>query len=139
MLPERLLTDIEAVARRWSRVLEQAGYDIVGDLAELVPRAADTAPAVNPSDVTLEDVTDAAVTAVFMLVTRLAECRDQEHAHHHVVAELEHELRAAQEVIREHASLPTGERIKRTVVEIGRESPTVGGALDIYRRLRRRR
>jgi hypothetical protein len=142
MLPERLLSDIGTVARRWSRVLEQAGYDIVGDLAELVPRESDVAPFTDPPDVSPDAVADAAVTAVFVLVTRLAECRDQQEAHHRLVAErdrLDHELRTAQEVIREHASLPTWERIKRTVVEIGRTSPTVGRALRVYRRLRRHR
>jgi hypothetical protein len=142
MLPERLLPEIGTVARRWSRLIEQAGYEIVGDLTELAPRESDVAPSTDAPAVTPDDLADAAVTAVFMLVTRLAECRDQQEANHHLVAErdrLEHELRAAQEVIHEHASLPTWERIKRTVVEIGRDSALVGKALHVYRWLRRRR
>jgi hypothetical protein len=125
MLPERLLSDIGTVARRWSRVLEQAGYDIVGDLAELVPRESDVAPFTDPPDVSPDAVADAAVTAVFVLVTRLAECRDQQETHHRLVAErdrLEHELRAAREVIREHASLPTGSGSS------GRSSRSAGSA-----------
>jgi hypothetical protein len=135
MLPERLLPEVTTVARRWSALLRAAGYDIVGDLAELIPRAEDATAASAPADVSSDEVVGAAATAIFMLVARLAECRSHQEQHHR----LERDLAAAQEVIREHASLPTGERIKRTVVEIGRDNQPVGRALDVYRWLRRRR
>jgi len=136
-LPERLLDEVADLARGWAKDLEESGYDIVGDLSELLPatRSAAASADAGSDDVTPEDVNEVAATAVFALLSRLAECRAAQQAE---AARLGGELAAAHAVIDEHRGLPPIERIKRTVVEIGRSNRLVGAALGVYRKARRR-
>ena len=132
-LPARLLDEVAEMARGWAKDIEESGYDIVGDLGELLPATRSTAASseVGSDDVSPEVLNEVAVSAVFALIARLAECR----AHQQQEAE---RLAAAHAVIAEHRGLPPVERIKRTVVEIGRSNRPVGAALSVYRKLRRR-
>jgi len=134
-LPAALHGEVRTLAEDWLAELDRCGYDIVGDVAELLPEAGDSADVSASSQVPAEGVLDVAADALFALVLRLSECRDAADQ----AATLRRDLAQARAVIDEHQSLPNGERIKRTVVEIGRRTRSVGIALWIYRRLRRRR
>lgn len=135
-LPDRLLGEVGDLARHWSRSLDEAGYDIVGDLAELTP--AEESPGTGCNDVHPDDLSAVAATAVFELLIRVADCRTESGRLSGEIDRLSSELAHAHAVIDEHRGLPPGERVKRTVVEVGRSSRPVGAALGIYRRLRRR-
>lgn len=135
-LPDRLRAEVTELADDWSRRVRSAGYDIVGDLDDLIP--AHAPPGTDSTVVSTEDVIMVAENAVFMLLTRIAECRVQAEQLRVQRDTLSSALAHARSVIDEHQALPPVERIKRTVVEIGRTSRPVGGALSVYRRLRRR-
>ena len=136
-LPKRVLTEVVELSRQWVEQLQQAGYHVVGDLDELLP-AAPPVEAADPGSATDAEIVDAAVFALRELVGRA-------HTDGHRLAELagevdrlRAEVAALEGVVREHRELPHWERTKRTVVEIGRTSPTLGRALGAYRRVRRR-
>ena len=136
-LPARLFDDVVELSRQWVDQLRQEGYDVVGDLDELIP----TAPpddAAEPGSATDAEMVDAAVFALQELVgrahadsQRLTELTGE-------VDRLRAEVAALEAVVREHRELPHWERVKRTVVEIGRTSPAVGRTLGAYRRARGR-
>jgi hypothetical protein len=136
-LPKRLFDDVVELSRQWVEQLREAGYDVVGDLADLIP-AGPADETADPDSATDAEIVDAAVFALRELVARahadgkrLGELTGE-------VDRLRAEVGALEAVVREHRDLPHWERVKRTVVEIGHTSPNVGRALDVYRRARRR-
>lgn len=133
-LPPDLLPGVRETSRRWIEAIAAAGYDVVGDLDELLP--AEREPGrLDPDAADPVDVARVGAFALYETTVRLAQEREAgvEHAR-----SLRRELRAARAVIAEHDGLPAGERVRRTVVEIGRTNRAVGALLGIYRRLRRR-
>jgi hypothetical protein len=141
VLPDRLVAEVTDLATGWAGQLAVAGYDVVGDLDELVPEPRSPG-AVAATPPTTEDVLAAATGAVYVLVTRLAETRERLGREERLRAErddLREQLRAARAVIDEHANLPAWVRIKRTVVEIARRNRAVGVLYRGYRWARRRR
>jgi len=136
-LPQRLFDDVVALSHEWVSQLRGAGYDVIGDLDDLIPVAPEH-PAADPDSATDAEVADAAVFALRELVVRahLDSRRLDELTHE--ADRLRGEVAALESVVREHRELPHWERVKRTVVEIGRTSPAVGRALHTYRRARRR-
>ncbi|MDQ3627935.1 MAG: hypothetical protein M3419_03825 [Actinomycetota bacterium] len=133
-LPADLLPAVRETSRRWVEAIAAAGYDVVGDLTELLPL--DRAQGrLDPDSAEPADVARVGAFAVYETTVRLA--REREAAAEHARA-LSAELTAAHEVIAEHAGLPAGERVRRTVVEIGRTHRLVGKLLRVYRWLRRR-
>ena len=136
-LPERLFDDVVALSREWVTQLRGAGYDVIGDLEDLVPVSPGQAAA-DPDSATDAEVADAAVFALRELVVRAHVDGRRLGEVTHDAERLRAEVAALEAVVREHRELPHWERVKRTVVEIGRTNPAVGRALGTYRRARRR-
>ncbi len=134
-LPPDLLPLVRETSQRWVHAIAAAGYDVVGDLDELLPTEREDGR-LDPDAAEPDDVARVGAFALYETTVRLAQ--EREAAAEHARA-LQRELVAAREVIVEHEELPTGERVRRTVVEIGRSNRVVGALLAIYRRLRRRR
>lgn len=134
-LPADLLPAVRETSRRWVQAIASAGYDVVGDLDELLPADREQGR-LDPDAAEPGDVARVGARALYETTVRLAQERqaaaEQTHALHS-------ELASAREVIAEHRGLPVGERVRRTVVEIGRTNRAVDALLGVYRRLRRRR
>lgn len=121
----------EQVAR-----LRAAGYDVVGDLAELLPEPPPTDEFRHPDEVGDSPVAAAGVHATAELLLETEQLWEKARRDTAALQDLRQRLDAADSVIREHQELPGLERIKRTVVEIGRRNPTVERMLNMYRGVR---
>lgn len=71
--PEELLPRLAEITDDWVKRIESAGYDVVGDLADLTPRPAEGAPA--DHRVPVRDARDLAVDAVAVLAREVATLR----------------------------------------------------------------
>lgn len=71
--PEELLPRLTEITDGWVKAIEAAGYDVVGDLADLTPRPAEGAPA--DHRVPVRDARDLAVEAVAVLAREVATLR----------------------------------------------------------------
>ena len=71
--PEELLPRLAEITDDWVKRIEAAGYDVVGDLADLTPRPAEGAPA--DHRVPVRDARDLAVDAVAVLAREVATLR----------------------------------------------------------------
>lgn len=116
------------------QALATAGYDVVGDLDELIPAVRPTGA--DPDHIPADQQADAAIAGIAVLV------RAPEPAGH---AELELELRRvrqrldrAERKLAERDALEPRERIKRTVVELAGQVTWLAKLHRVYRRLRRR-
>lgn len=116
------------------QALATAGYNVVGDLDELIPAVRPTGA--DPDHVPADQQADAAIAGIAVLV------RAPEPAGH---AELELELRRvrqrldrAERKLAERDALEPRERIKRTVVELAGQVTWLAKLHRVYRRLRRR-
>jgi len=136
-LPQDLYPGVVARSQEWVQVLAAAGYDVVGDLTDLVPVVPER-PAADPDSATDAEVAEVAARALYRLSLRAYAEREHLADSSREVDRLRAEVSQLAEQVREHRELPHWERVKRTVVEIGRSSPAVGGALRVYRRARRR-
>jgi len=136
-LPDRLFDDVVALSREWVAQLRDADYDVIGDLDDLVP-VTPQQPTADPDSATDTEVADVAVFALRELVMRAHVTSRRLAEVTHDAGRLRAEADALEAVVREHRDLPHWERVKRTVVEIGRTNPTVGRALGTYRRARNR-
>ncbi len=135
-LPSRYHARLEAVSRGWVRALEVAGYDVVGDLRDLLPGP--PSPLADPDSATDEEVAAAAVYALQRMALRAHADARRLSAATGEVEQLRAEVDALAGRLHEHEALPPWERVKRTVVEIGRTNQPVGRMLGAYRRVRRR-
>jgi len=136
-LPEALYPEVMACSQAWVDNLGVAGYDVVGDLADLVP-AMPQSHAAHPDSATDAEVAQVAVRALDALTLR---AHTDEHLLSAATQESERVRGQVEELsgrLREHQELPHWERVKRTVVEIGRTNPGVGRVLGAYRRVRGR-
>ncbi len=137
-LPRDCLPHVLALSQQWVRQLESAGYDIVGDLAELLPVAPGDG-ATDPDSATDAEVAQTAAGALYAVLLQLRQERRNSASARDEGGRLRPRLERAETLVAEHEGLPHWERIKRTVVEISRTSPPVERALDLYRRARARR
>jgi len=71
--PEELLPRLNEITDDWVKRIEAAGYEVVGDLADLTPRPAEGAPA--DHRVPVRDARDLAVDAVAVLAREVATLR----------------------------------------------------------------
>jgi hypothetical protein len=71
--PESLLPRLTEITDGWAKRIEAAGYDVVGDLADLTPRPAEGAPAEHR--VPVRQSRDLAVQAVAVLTREVATLR----------------------------------------------------------------
>ena len=100
--PERLVPRLTEITEDWVTRIEKAGYDVVGDLAELTPRIT-SGPGGAPR-VPVRDSRDLAVEAVAVLARE--------------VATLRHDLQRAEARARRHSS--PRRRLRRLARRLGR-------------------
>lgn len=72
-IPEEERSWVEKEAERQVAGLTEAGYDVVGDLRELLPTAPDSHPGVHPDHRDDREVLDVALEAIAALVRRIGE------------------------------------------------------------------
>lgn len=124
-------------SREQVALLRESGYDVVGDLAELLP---DHPPCghsfQHPDEAADAYVAAAGVHATTELLLELGQCWERARHDAENLRDLQQRLEAAEGVIREHAELPDLERIRRTIVEVGNRNTAVARVLSTYRRVR---
>jgi hypothetical protein len=142
-LPESEFEWAVATSQRIAKDIAEAGYDVVGDLGELIP--AGRPSGMDPDQVPAELLADAGVAGTAALVQRLADgeselldVRRQVEAAESELLALRSRVELAERTVQDHADLPPGERIKRCVVELSGQVRWLGAALRWYRRIRRR-
>lgn len=145
MLPSDRLAIIEVLANEWREAIEKAEYDIVGSIDDLVPRADDTGPD-TIDQVDDDELLEASLVSVRDLLVRIRDerqavtkLREHDADLERKIEELSWRVSVAEWAVEEHRNLAHWERVKRTIVEIGRTNSSVGRALDVYRKTRRHR
>ncbi|UFN43067.1 hypothetical protein [Nocardioides okcheonensis] len=116
------------LSTRWVETLRARGYDVAGDLDDLVgPEAGEFA---DPDAATADQLLPPALDAISALLVEAARLRAVEERLHE-------ELREAREAAdRAHAG--PGHRVRRRIVTTLEDSAAGRGTLDAYRRVRRR-
>ena len=117
------------LARTWVSELAQRGYDVVGDLDDLVPGPA--RPFTDPDTVDERLVADAAIDALAIMTRETARLRDVEVELHGVIEDLMGQLD------RFHGT--RSYRLKERLVAMSRTNRLARAGLSVYRRLRGRR
>jgi hypothetical protein len=116
------------LSRQWVAELALRGYDVVGDLDDLLP--AEPLPFVDPDNVDVQEFADAAVRAMTALTVEAARLRDREVELQGDIAELIEKLDRAH-------STPVYKAKERLVAKAGTSRAAARG-LAVYRRLRGR-
>jgi hypothetical protein len=131
-LPEHEYEWAIAQSQRTAKAIAEAGYDVVGDLDELMPtsRPVGMDPDNVPGDLQAE-VGVAGITALIHRLVQGTEIRES--------PELLARAAEAEGKVREHQDLPPVERIKRCLVELSEQVHWLGVARRGYAKLRRRR
>lgn len=144
VLPKDRLPIVQALAREWIEALEKAEYDIVGPVEELYPGEADCGPD-TIDEVDDDELLEASLLSVRELLVRIRDERKQagDLLDHNAdlerkIEELSWRVSVAEWAVEEHRNLAHWERVKRTVVEIGRTNNSVAKALSVYRHARGR-
>jgi hypothetical protein len=127
-VPPDLLDWAEELGRSWVAELAQRGYDVVGDLDELVPATA--LPWADPDEPDESEVAAAGVKALTAMVVEAARLRDVEIELHGVIKDLEGALARAY-------STPS-HRLKAKLVGKADTNPVARAGLGAYRALRGR-
>ena len=117
------------LTRTWVAELRARGYDVVGDLEDLM--GPDLGTFVDPDAVTPDEILAPALDAIGALLVEAARLRAEEERLHAEVREAHAE--------RDRARGSTSYRIRRKVVTSLEDSPAGRGSLDAYRRMKRRR
>jgi hypothetical protein len=125
-LPEDAYQWAEALGRSWVSELALRGYDVVGDLDDLVPGPAQ--PFTDPDSADEEKVADAAIDALAIMTGEAARLRDVEIELHGVIEDLMGQLD------RFHGT--RSYKAKERAVALSRTNPVARAALRVYRRLR---
>jgi hypothetical protein len=116
-------------AVEWSRdaaaFIAAGGYDVVGDLDELVPTA--PRPGVDPDQVPAEARADAAVAGMIALIKRVDAVANPKTAR----------ASEAERLLRAHRELSPGQRTKQFLVELSEQIGWLGRLRRTYHRLRR--
>ncbi len=119
-------------SQQTAKAIAEAGFDVVGDLAELTPTARPTG--MDPDQVPGDLQAAVGIAGIASLIHRFAEGgRTRESP------ELLARLHVAEEKVHEHQALPPGERIKRCLVELADQVRWLGVVHRAYRRVRRGR
>lgn len=126
-LPEDARAWTDGLARSWVSDLALRGYDVVGDLDELLPSGPPPAY-VDPDTVAEHDVCEAALDAVAILAVEAERLRQVEDAQRRRIEDLEVELDAAYRT--------SVYRFKQRCVEFAQRNLAARIALGVYRRLR---
>lgn len=126
-VPEEVHSWASDLGRSWVEEIALRGYDVVGDLDDLVPRAA-SLPFVDPDTYDERLVADAALDALAILLTETARLRDSEIALHAVIEDLSSKLGRFRGT-RTH-------RVRERLVSMSRTSSLARTGLSAYRRLR---
>jgi len=116
------------LGRSWVSELALRGYDVVGDLDDLVP--GDPKPFVDPDTCDEHPVAEAAIDALAMMTNESARLRDAEIELHGVIEDLMGQLD------RFHATRTY--KAKERLVAMSRTNPLARAGLALYRRLRGR-
>ena len=116
------------LGRSWVSELALRGYDVVGDLDDLVPGR--TLPFADPDTADERLVADAAIDALAIMTSEAARLRDVEIELHGVIEDLMGQLD------RFHGTRTY--RAKERLVAMSRTNPLPRAALSVYRRLRGR-
>ncbi|QBX55361.1 hypothetical protein EXE58_07775 [Nocardioides seonyuensis] len=116
------------LSRSWIAEIERQGYDVVGDLTDLI--GAPAGEWNDPDAVAARDLLPPAVDAIGALLVEGARLRDVEERLHGEIRELRGELDRARQTV--------SHRLRRKVVASLEGSAAGRGALDFYRRLRGR-
>ena len=117
-----------------ARFIENAGFDVVGDLGELAPGPA--RDGIDPDHADPAAQADAAVAAAAALVGYIITGGDRDNPTR--IDELEARLDRAERTIREHQELSPTERIKRCVVELAAQVRWIQVLYRGYRKIVRR-
>ena len=125
-LPEDAHRWASDLGRSWVSELALRGYDVVGDLDDLVPSAPE--PFVDPDSADERLVADAAIDALAIMTGETARLRDVEIELHGVIDDLMGQLD------RFHASRTY--KVKERLVAMSRTNPLARAGLAVYRRLR---
>jgi hypothetical protein len=118
----------DQTARAWVADLRARGYQVIGDLDELIPAPA-AGEYADPDQPAPEQVVDAAVEAIRVLLVEGARQRDVE-------AQLRRELHESRDEV--HRTKSARLRAKEKVYRYAKERPLGQRALGTYQRLRRR-
>ena len=116
------------LGRSWVSELALRGYDVVGDLDDLVP--GDRRPFVDPDTCDERLVAEAAIDALAIMTNESARLRDAEIELHGVIEDLMGQLD------RFHAT--RSYKAKERLVAMSRTNPMAHAGLSLYRRLRGR-
>ncbi len=114
------------LAASWVEELRARGYDVVGDLADLLPD--EPRPFVDPDAPDEAAVADAALDALTIMTAEAAKLRDVEVELHEVIQDLMGQIDAL------HAT--PGYRAKEKLVALSRRNPVARAGYAGYRRLR---
>jgi hypothetical protein len=117
-----------------AKFIADAGYDVVGDLDELMPSA--PRGGVDPDHTDADARAAAGVAGMAALVKYISDGGDE--ANPQRITALEAKLDRAERTIREHRELSPTERIKRCVVELSGQVRWLQALHRGYRKLRRR-
>ena len=119
----------DELSRAWAAELRERGYDVVGDLDELVPAPA-SAPYADPDRPSLRQVNRASMDAIRALLVEAARMREAE-------VELRRELDEAHRAL-ERAYLRPSYRAREKLVRTAEEKGWGRRVLSLYRRARGR-
>jgi hypothetical protein len=118
-----------ALSRSWVSELALRGYDVIGDLDDLIP-ATEPRPFVDPDTVAEGEVAEVALDALAVMTIEAARLRQVEKDLHVVIEDLMGQLDAA------HATRTY--KLKERLVRMSRRNVVVRAAYGGYRRLRGR-
>ena len=119
----------DELSRAWAAELRERGYDVVGDLDELVPAPA-SAPYADPDRPSVRQVNRASMDAIRALLVEAARMREAE-------VELRRELDEAHRAL-ERAYLRPSYRAREKLVRTAEEKGWGRRVLSLYRRARGR-
>jgi hypothetical protein len=126
-------------AAEWSRqtakVIADRGYDVVGDLDELIP--APSRGGVDPDAAPAEDQAATAIDGMATLISYIARGGDDE-LNPLRLSDLETRVDRAERKVTEHEQLRPAERIKRCVVELAAQVGWLNRIYRVYRKVLRR-
>jgi hypothetical protein len=117
-----------AKSQEAAKAIADAGYDVIGDLDDLLPTGRPSG--LDPDDVPGDLRADAGVAGITRLIHRLVDEGTE-------VERLRAQLAASEATVREHRELPPRERVKRCLVELSEQIRWLGVLRRGYTKLRR--
>jgi len=118
-----------ALSRSWVSELALRGYDVVGDLDDLIP-SSESSPFVDPDTVDEHEVAEVALDALAVMTIEAARLRQVEKDLHGVIEDLMGQLDAAH--------LTPAYRTRQKLVALAQRNMLARAGYSLYRRLRGR-